>query len=164
MTSSLTIQGYPRTRSEALLDVGFGATYNELNSRIYRRAHNWLSFAQAVLGSAAFAFIWAKDVTLSGYAGLAIAVLVGLDVSFDLSGRAAKFEAHARRYKELLRAAPRLGDAELDDMLRALQAEVQDGEIKTLELPAYNRNLLAQGRPDAVVPTSRWQRSIAVLA
>lgn len=152
------------TRYERWLDVRYGSHYNRLHARLYGHIATAINLIQIVAGSAAFVAAIQDWRALALAAGLVVAVVGAISAVVDPSGRAARFDVHARRYGALDAVADTLPVPDLEQRLSLLQIDVQPGEVAALEQPAYNRNVIENGRPDAVVRVSRWERAVEALA
>lgn len=156
-------RAYPRDHYEATLDVRYGIRFNELNERFFRRVRGVFVFATLLVGSSAFGGFLFGRATLVAIAGLAITILTLLDVVINPAEKIARFNEMYRRYTALDARAPELELATLDRELRAIRGEAPQG-IEALTEKAYNDNLIANGRPDYAMPTTRWGRVVAWLS
>jgi len=147
-----------------VLDARFGMTFNRLQQRFYAHMLTAISLLQIVAGSAAVTALVTRSVALSAAAGVVIAIVGAVGAIIDLGGRAARFDEHSRRYAELDARSLRLSTEELSERLSELQASGPAGEIDALSQPAYNANLRANGRDDAVVPVTALGRVLAAFA
>lgn len=152
-----------RTIYEALLDVRFGRQYNDLNARLYRRFDLFFGFVGLFGGSSAFIAALGEYRTLGVIAGAAIAALAVVERLVMPVEKAIAHEELGRRFSALDEEAGTLDLPTLERELKRLQGTGPSG-FYSLKIPAYNANLLANGRPDCTVLASRWERFIALLA
>lgn len=158
-----TFEGDER-RYVLLLDVRYGIFFNRLQSRVYRHILTALGFAQVVAGSAAVVSVVAAIPPLAASAGVVMAALGAVSALIDVGGRSARFDEHARAYGELDAEAAELAIDVLATRLSRLQMTPPEGEIDALANPAYNANLIANGRGDAVVHLSLLECAFAACA
>ena len=152
-----------RTKYEATLDVRFGLCYNDMNARLYRRFDSIFGFVGLFGGSGALIAAIGGYKPLGIVAGALVAALAVIERLVRPIEKAVLHDDFKARYASL---NARMSDAELPDIERdlvTLQAQAPSG-FHALKLPAYNANLLANGRPDYMANTSRWQRFMALLA
>ena len=158
-----TVRADPRTQYEALLDVKYAALLNKMQCRFFARMRGTFTVIFLVAGSATFAGWVAKIPQLTGVCALIVAVLSALDVVLDLGKKSAQCDELARRFNDLGRESTGLGLEEIDRRISFLR-EYPSHEIEALRPIAFNRNLIENGRPDDVMPTTRWQRFVAAIA
>jgi hypothetical protein len=157
-------QTYPRSLYEARLDAECYAVSHELHARLWRRFRTLTRLCVGFSGSAAFGGWVATRADIAGMAGIALAFLAALDQAIDPSDKIARHRAMAQRYQELKRAAAAgmelaLFDARLD----AIKAEDEAG-IDALLTRAFNRVVVAAGRPEFKLAESTWHRFVAFFA
>jgi hypothetical protein len=131
---------YPRSAYEAALDVRYGCVLNRLNERLYNRIDALFGGVGLIGGSAAFAGVIAANSTLAAGAGLVLAALSIMDAR--LAG---------------------LSLEQTDAELIRLRAMFPDG-IEGLALVAYNKNLLSNGRTDALAQLPLWSRVLSAVS
>lgn len=151
-------------RYQRMLDLRYGFRYNLLHERLYGRMGSALAFVQGFAGAGAFAGFAADKPALAGIGGLVAAAAAIVDSTISPRVRAARFAAQRERYADLEFVADTLAVDDLERQLVAVQARVQDGEIDALRTPAQNDTLVANGRGDAVVAPTRFERAIVALA
>lgn len=156
---------YERTLYEARLDAEAYAVAHELHARLYRRARTLARVLITVSGSAAFGGWLATRPDVAGVAGLVIAVLVALEQALDLSERIARHRIQAQRYADLRRESHRrdMTVSEFDDLLESIKGADEAG-LDALLVRAFNRVVIAAGRPAYQQPESRWHRFVAFFA
>lgn len=154
---------YPRSAYEAALDVRYGCVLNRLNERLYNRIDALFGGVGLIGGSAAFAGVISANATLAAVAGL---VLAALSIIERLVGPSRKAEIHRQASVMFAELDARLGGLTLeqtDAELIRLRAMFPDG-IEGLALLAYNKNLLSNGRTDALAQLPLWSRLLSAVA
>jgi hypothetical protein len=159
----LNVASVPRNHAEAVLDLHYAIRYCGDNERFYRRAATALSFLLIFGGSSAFAGMLGGRPELVGWVGLALAAVATIEHLVSPIERATRFEMQARRYQGLNAVASSLTLGDLDARFEAIRADSPIG-LRVLEPIAYNANLLSEGFPENVMPTTRWERIVALLA
>lgn len=152
-----------RTIYEATLDVRFGCHYNDMNARLYRRLDLCFGFVGLFGGSSAFIAALGQYRTLGVVAGATIAALAVVERLVRPVEKAIEHEECRRRFSDLDQRIDALDLPVLERELKRLQGSGPSG-IHSLKIPAYNANLLANGRPDCVARASIWARCVALLA
>lgn len=152
-----------RTTYEATLDVRFGCHYNEMNARLYRHLDYFFGFVGLFGGSSAFIAALGSYRTLGMIAGASVAAIAVAERLVGPVAKAIAHEEHQRRFSALGMEADSLELSALDRELKGLQGSGPSG-FHSLKIPAYNINLIANGRPDRVVAATRWERLMALLA
>lgn len=160
----IAIAAEDERRYQRWLDVRYGRAFNHLNARLYQRMATTINALQIAAGAATVAAAFASwDLGLKAL-GATVAVAAATAIVLDPAARAARFEAHARRYGELDIRADTLAIDDLERELHVLQQEALPGEIAALAPVAYNRNLQQNGRDDAQMPASVFERLVAAFA
>lgn len=152
---------YSRSTYEAILDVRYGQRFNEINEIFYRRLDLLFGFVGLAGGTAAFTGALTAAPVVAGVAGVAIAASAIIERLVRPVEQAVAFAEFRRRFAELDARAAGMTLADIDAELRRLQAAGPHG-VTGLAACAYNRNLLSNGRPDAVMPLTGWERFLAL--
>lgn len=153
-----------KTKEDLQAEIRYAIRLCERTARLYRRVQA-VATVIAILGaSAAFAtvtgylpeWVTATGAVLFAIAGAALIAVRPID-------KAAQNEADINRYRALLAKSVKMADA---DLVEALEETHQGDapEIEPLRDVAYNDIAIELGRPDAVVPLTRVQRLLAVMA
>lgn len=145
------------------LEVRYGIQFNAANERLFRRLKFLFDFLSLFAGSAAFAGAIAKDPLLAGIAGLGLAALAIINQLIAPGEVAVRFNEAYRRFTNLDRRTHEMRPSEIRNAIGEIRADAPWG-VSSLGAVAYNRNLLANGREDALMPVSRWQRFVAFIA
>ncbi|AOY00117.1 hypothetical protein [Jeongeupia sp. USM3] len=152
-----------RTHYEAMLDIGYGYHFNDLCERLYRRVDFVFGAIGLIGGCAAATALLPTSGTAVAIAGITLAGNAIIERLIGASARAERHNEFKRRYWALRAEATGLTTTDLDRKLAQLQADGPNG-LNGLASVAYNANVLAAGRDDATIPTSRWSRLLACLA
>src|SRR5260363_86219 len=136
---------------EAVLDVRYGWRFIELNERFYQRLDGLLGFICYFGGSATLIGVLAHHPVFTTIASLCVASAGVLNHLISASRKAYAHAIARAKYAALDARAPRLKLEELDAELKRLQGNSPNG-IRALSMPAFNTNLLSNGRPDKYSP------------
>lgn len=147
----------------AVLDVRYGARYGELNERLYRRLDLLFGFVGLFGGSAVVVGAVGSYPMLSALSGGIIAACAIVERLIRPVERAIEHRDFKKRFADLDARASAMSADDVEAELRRLQMEAPTG-LSSLAIPAFNVNLRSNGREDAVVPESFWQRALAILA
>jgi hypothetical protein len=120
-------RNYGRTHFQALLEVRFGARYNELNEGLYRFVDRLLSAISLLAGAAAFLNLLVELDGLTEWAGLIIALSAIVQVLMAPAARMIEHRELARRFTQLAGRASRLELPELDAEITRLRAGAPGG-------------------------------------
>jgi hypothetical protein len=151
-------------RYELCLEARYCSRYNGLQARFYSRVQTAIRWALLIGGAASVGAVLGERPMLQAVAGITLAALAAIDILLKPGERAARFDAHRRRYDELDAGSRKLSRDELHARLSELQRESYEGEIELLRQPAFNDTMIENGRPDAVVEVSGPERFFAMLA
>src|SRR5260363_378905 len=154
---------YPRTHYEAVLDVRYGWRFNELNERFYQRLDGLLGFICYFGGSATLIGVLAHHPVFTTIASLCVASAGVLNHLISASRKAYAHAIARAKYAALDARAPRLKLEELDAELKRLQGNSPNG-IRALSMPAFNTNLLSNGRPDKIQSLTFWHKWVNLMA
>lgn len=146
-------RAYERTVYEAKLDVSYNVLLQQMQEVLFARINRLIAIFSLIAGSAAFAGVLAKLPGLVSVAGVLVAVGTILGATNDLAGRAERHRIQRRRYAELAAADP-VEIAEIDRKLAAIGVDDLP-PWESLEVAAYNSNLMRNGRDDFVMPEGR---------
>lgn len=152
-----------RTKYEACLDIKYGFRFNDMNARLYRHLDGFFGFVGLFGGTAAATSALADFKSGAVAAGLALAACAVVERLVRPVEKAVAHDDAKRRYADLSGRVELLDMATTERELSKLQAEGPDG-FATLARPAFNANLKSNGRPDAVVSLSFFERMMAAIA
>jgi hypothetical protein len=161
--TDMTVRADNRTIYEATLDIRYGCRFNDMNARLYRSMDFMFGFIGLFGGSGALIAAIGGYKALGVIAGALIAAVAVIERLVRPIEKAVEHDDAKRRYADLSARASEITLQELDKELTALQANAPSG-FSALEIPAYNANLLANGRPEYSVEASAWQKTIAFFA
>ena len=150
MTTQQAITTVERNHAEAVLDVLYGVTFNDMNERFYRRIDSVFSWINMVGGSAAVAAVAGGRGVVAGVIGGVIAAAAYLEREIRPAQKAVRCAVQREKFGDLAARAPELTLAEIDRELRRLQANGPD-TITALAIPAHNANLRTNGFENLVV-------------
>jgi hypothetical protein len=105
-----------------------------------------------------------KSRSRSAFAGLLMALITVLDVVLAPGRKVCEFNEARRKFNELDGKAPSMSIADLDIEIARLRGEYAAVGLRALQSVAYNQNVLANGRGDAAISMTRWERLVAALA
>lgn len=145
------------------LDIRYGMCYNHMQARLLSRLDKCLKITEVLLGSTAFVSFINGRAEFAGIAGLLLAIITAVKFAVDFGELAEQAQTQRRRFADLLLIA----DSLPLDPLRGQLMAVQSGDapaIESLRLPAYNRNLVEQGRAECVADLSWRERVMQVVA
>lgn len=152
-----------RSKYEILLDVRYGARFGELNERFYRRLDLLFGFIGLFGGSGAVVGAIGSYPVIAAICGALVAALAIVERLVRPVEKAIEHCAFKKRFADLDARALKMPVDDVEAELRRLQADAPLG-IESLSMPAFNANLRSNGRDDAVVKESMWQRTISLLA
>jgi hypothetical protein len=152
-----------RTKYEAELDVKYGWRYNEMNARFQRRLDFIFGFIGLFGGSGAFIAAIGEYKTLGIVAGAMVAAVAVIERLTHPVEYSIAHDTLKEKYAELLVRLPEMPLADIEKELKQLQAKSPCG-LTTLAIPAYNANVLSNGRSDYVIKENAWQKFIALLS
>jgi hypothetical protein len=161
--ASTDIRTDSRTIEEATLDVRFGQHYNDLNARLYRRLDFGFGFVGLFGGTGAFVAALGEYRTLGLIAGAVLAASAVIERLVRPVEKAVEHDACRLRFADLDARIEQLALADVERELKRLQSTGPSG-FHALKIPAYNVNLIANGRPDFVLNESRWAKFLGNLA
>lgn len=135
------------------------ARYHEDREAHYKRLNQAANFVLLILGSAAAASALATWASASAAAGFAVAVLGGLQLVYDLGGKASKHHELRAKFIGIL-AQSEMPNADMVD-LNSRMVETYGDELEVFHAVnalAYNAAQKAFGRPDkAPIKVTGWQ-------
>lgn len=152
-----------RTHYEATLDTDYAVCIADLHARLFGRIKRAIAFVGLIGGSAAIYSLIARDPTVAGIYGVFVALLSAFDLVYDPGGMAA---AHQRDKQAFLGLRGRLDKLMLPSIDAEL-AKIRQGAascIRSLERPAYRRNLKSHGHNVDHIKLSRFERFFDSLA
>ena len=154
-----------RNLGEAILDCKYGICFNDMNARLYRRMGSAFSILNLLGGSAIFssAISDGDQFYLSLISGLIVFIASILDYEIKPGEKSARCEFQREKFGELLSKSDGMELKEFDMELHKLQS-TGPSTINTLQVPAYNANLLANGFDTHVVPETTWQKFVEFFA
>ncbi|ONN64811.1 hypothetical protein BTM36_22175 [Herbaspirillum sp. VT-16-41] len=145
------------------MDLKFGIRFNEMNACFYRRLDFIFGFVGLFAGSGAFLAAIGEYRTLGIVTGALVAAVAVIERLAQPIEHAIGHAALKERYAEVLSRTDEMELPAIERELRLLQAKSPTG-LSALSVPAYNANVLSNGRSDYVMPTNLWQRFVALLA
>lgn len=159
---SETVESYPRTIYEAMLDAECYATSHALHIRLWRRVRTLLRFVNALAGSAAFGGWVANQPEFAGVAGLVLAIATAIDQAIEPAEKIAAHRVAGQRYTDLRRDSM-LAKMELDAFDARLE-EIKAGDeagIQSLLVRACNMVLMGAGRTECLIKETLFQRFVS---
>lgn len=167
MNMQESTQDFPveRNLAEAILDCKYGICFNDMNARLYRRMGSAFSILNLLGGSAIFssAISDGDQFYLPLISGLIVFIASILDYEIKPGEKSARCEFQREKFGELLSNSDGMELKEFDMELHKLQS-TGPSTINTLQVPAYNANLLANGFDTHVVPETTWQKFVGFFA
>lgn len=155
-----------RNLAEAILDCKYGARFNEMNARLYRRMGSLFSILNIIGGSAIFSSAIANGEKsyLPLISGLIVFIVSILDYEIKPSEKSARCEFQRERFGQLLSSVSEETTLQaFDKELHKLQTSGPT-TFGTLEVPAFNANLLSNGFKENIVKANFWQKFISFFA
>jgi hypothetical protein len=137
----------PRTRREMLLDLRYGAVYNEMNCRFYSTLKIVLSWLGFFCGSGVvYGFLKQPEIAVPS--GIFLAAVAALGYSLAPETRAVALRDRFKEYVKLEGRASKLGDEELEEKLFDLKAGSLPYSLTALKNPAQNAVVRKLGAPE----------------
>jgi len=166
MTNTADAKTYERTLYEARLDAECYAVSHDLHARLWRRVRLANRIIIGFMGSAAFGGWLAIRPDIAGIAGLAVALMTAIDQAFEPSDKIATHRAASRQYIDLKRESIANSQMTLNAFDAALES-IKSGDeagIDALMTRAFNRVVVAAGRPECCIHESFGQRFVSFFA
>jgi hypothetical protein len=154
-----------RNLAEAVLDCKYGICFNDMNARLYRRMGSAFSILNLLGGSAIFSSAIAQgdQFYLPLISGLIVFVVSVLDYEIKPGEKSARCEFQREKFGDLLSKSDEIELQDFDKQLNKLQS-TGPITINTLEIPAFNANLLSNGFCSDVIPETNWQKIVSFFA
>jgi hypothetical protein len=156
-----TVSPPTRTVEIAVAELRYAVEFARLNERLWQRVDTLLNFAQVMAGALALAGAFGDAKTLAG-AGVAMALVSGLQIGLQPSRRGADFRMARAAWQRLARDPWSLSLSELDARMEDLRSESPQG-FDALGPAAFNAVQMRHGNP-ARLPLRWHQRLVAALA
>lgn len=157
------MNGVPESHYQPVLEIRYSARYCLRMRRFYGRIAAALGIAEIVGGSAAVAGFASEYGALSAVAGLIMAIMAAINIIIAPTEKRMLCEAQRRRWADLDSIAGALDLAELRRRIHQLYIE-EVPDIESLRDAAMNDAMRENGRMDAIVPLTIWQRAMVAMA
>jgi hypothetical protein len=151
-----------RTRRDTLLDIQYGAIFNEKNWRFYSGLKIVLAWVGFFFGSG-IVYGLLKDPHFAIPSGILLAAIAAMGYSITPESRAVAFRDRYKEYVKLQGRASKLTDDELEIALFDLRAGAAPHSVSALKMPAVNDVLRANGMDAHLQPLSFCQRMFDAL-
>jgi len=152
----------PRNLEEAKLDAHYGALFHALNERLFRRLHDGILFAKFIAGASAFSLLFQHADKFWGLLGAAfLTAMVGAEIVWRPIEASYEHRDFSRSYNALLRRTDLNTVEEFDRAMAGIEDEGVG--LNSLEMVAYNKNVVAEGYESYARPLNGWQRFLSWL-
>jgi hypothetical protein len=152
-----------RTLAQAVGEVDYGISFGRLNERFWHRVESVCNLAQVMCGALFFAGAVTSGSATAGVLGVALALVVAVQVTLSPARRAAQFMVARRQFHDLRKRAWGMQLADLDAALQDLRRDAAPG-LDALGMPALNEVNRANGHPEEVRRLNWLERCALALA
>tara|TARA_R110001599_G_scaffold49091_2_gene140378 strand:- start:2395 stop:2898 length:504 start_codon:yes stop_codon:yes gene_type:complete len=153
----------PRTKEEAVLETCYTVRYMLIQQRLFSRMANVFTFTSLFGGSAAFAGVITHSTTLTATSGVFVAISTMLDFVIKPKENAAQCRKARRLFQRLIMKESEYNFEEYDFEFGRI-ALMDTPNIDSLRRPAVNDTFEQCGQTDQVIPLTRWERFMKMIA
>lgn len=133
-------------RDHLAFALHYGQRYGHRLCRFYGRVSGLLRLGEIVMGTAAFGAFLAGHPGMTAYSGLAMAIISGINITFDPAAKAKDAAISQADFGRALIDVEGLPTTELRRRVRDLQAQPRP-ELESLRRPVWRDVVLQLGRP-----------------